>query len=224
MTEQNPVVMRVGRVGGRLAIGMLCDMPHAAESLRPCVFLDRDDTITDTYGATKTHAVPGDMGDPALVRLLPGVPAALGALRKAGYTLVVFTSQGGVARGAYSLRQVEVVNDRVRELLVQELGEQPLEAIYYAPFHPTTGTDPVFTREHVWRKPGPGMVQAAARELGLDLSRSWAVGDKPRDVQAAVNAGLPRSRCFLLATSGEAGSDCADLPAAVGRILGGVNA
>lgn len=196
---------------------------------RAGVFLDRDDTLIDTMGATRGQAVPGDLGDPDLVRLLPGVGRAVAALRGAGLAVVVYTSQGGVARGAYPLRRVEDVNRRLRHLLGEEARaagldltpSQVLDGVYCCPFHPA-GTVRRFALEHAWRKPAPGMVLTAAAELGLDLRRSWAVGDKPRDLEAARSAGIPASRTFLLATSGEAGADCRDLPKAVERILAGL--
>ncbi|MBA4028247.1 MAG: D,D-heptose 1,7-bisphosphate phosphatase [Planctomyces sp.] len=180
----------------------------------PAVFLDRDDTIIDTQGATAGTARPGDLADPDLVRLLPGVRDAMAELAGAGLVLVVFTSQGVVSRGGASLGQVEDVHDRVRALL------EPvrLGGVYYCPFHPS-GTERRFAREHAWRKPAPGMILSAAAELGLDIPRSFAVGDKPRDVEAARSAGISPERALLLRTSGEAGAHD-DLPAAARAILG----
>lgn len=182
------------------------------------VFLDRDDTIIDTQGVTRDSGHAGDLGDPSLVRLMPGAGPALASLVAAGFALVVYTSQGGVARGGYGLAEVERVNDAMRRLL--EAAGVRLHGLYYCPFHPT-GTVPRFAVEHAWRKPAPGMIQSACAELGLDASRAWAVGDKPRDVQAAVAGGVHPARALLLATSGEPRAACADLPEAAGVILRG---
>jgi D-glycero-D-manno-heptose 1,7-bisphosphate phosphatase len=163
----------------------------------------------DTQGVTRDTSRPGDLADASLVRLLPGVGPALRSLRQAGFALVVFTSQGGVARGGYGLREVEGVHDRLRQLLDEAAstpGTPILDGLYYCPMHPT-GSVPRFAREHDWRKPAPGMILTAASELGLDLTRSWVVGDKPRDVEAGVRAGVSPSRCVLLATSGERAID-----------------
>lgn len=191
------------------------------------VFLDRDDTIIDTQGVTRDSGHAGDLGDPSLVRLMPGAGPALASLAGAGFALVVYTSQGGVARGGYGLAEVERVNDAMRRLLEAEpvagrggVGGVRLAGLYYCPFHPT-GTVPRFAVEHPWRKPGPGMIVAACAELGLDAARAWAVGDKPRDVQAAVAGGVHPARALLLATSGEPRAACADLPEAAGVILRG---
>lgn len=171
---------------------------------KPAVFLDRDDTITNSHPRTAHLPRPGDLLDPDLVELLPGAGEAIAKLNRAGWPVVVFTSQGGIARGDMpppfdrpraTLAQVELVNDRMRALLAG-FGAR-LEAIYYCPFHPS-GTVARFTREHEWRKPKPGMLRTAAVELGLDLTRSWAVGDMPRDTEAARNAGIPADQAVLL--------------------------
>lgn len=188
---------------------------------RPAVFLDRDDTLIDTHVATRHYARPGDLGDPALVHLLPGVHDALRRLQAAGFALVVYSSQGGVARGPYGLREVEAVNQALRDRLAEPRPAVRLDALYYCPFHPE-GTVAPFNTEHPWRKPAPAMILAAAAELALDLTRSFAIGDKARDVQCAVNAGIARQRCFLLGTSGEENPDVPDLPAAAARILADV--
>lgn len=188
--------------------------------MRSAVFVDRDDTILDTTAVTRNDKVPGDLFDPLQATLLPGAAAALAALKQAGYTIVVYTSQGGVARGTGTLIQSESVNDALRALLAKATGDARLLAgVYYCPFHPK-GTVPPFNVEHPWRKPGPGMISAAAAELGLDLNRSWAVGDKPRDVDAGIAAGIDPSRTILLATSGEKNARCADLAAAARLIIG----
>ena len=80
--------------------------------------------------------------------------------------------------------------------------------------HPL-GTVERFSRETDWRKPAPAMITTAAEELGIDLHRSWAVGDKARDIDAAVAAGVPNGRCILIGPDG----DAPDLAAATGRIL-----
>lgn len=179
--------------------------------MRPAVFIDRDDTLMAArpLPAPPSPAAPGDVVDPALVRLLPGAMDACRRLREAGFALVVFSNQGVVARGGATIAQVEAVNDRLCELL-----GGLIEAVYFCPFHPR-GNVPRFTREHPWRKPGPGMILAAAGELGLDLPGSWAVGDAPRDIEAGISAGLAPERCLLIAPD----SPTPDLPAAANHIL-----
>lgn len=189
----------------------------ATPAARAAVFLDRDDTILDTTPATQDLAIPGDLYDVARVRLLPGAGESLARLQRAGYTLVLYTNQGGIARGSGTIADFEAVNDRMRALLAP-FGVT-LAGVYGCPYHPK-GTVPRFTREHPWRKPAPGMLTTAAAELALDLTSSWAIGDKPRDVDAATTAGIPRHRCFLLATTGEANADAPTIVEAAAKILG----
>jgi len=175
-------------------------------SARPAVFLDRDDTLIANREPTASTPHPGDLIDPALVRLLPGVAAGLRRLRDAGFALVVITNQGGVARAVCRTEQVEACNRRMRDFVRAEVGVE-LDGVYYCPYHPM-GTVAPFNVEHPWRKPAPGMILAAAADLGLDLSRSWMVGDAERDAQAAIAAGLDPRHTILIA---ESSTTCARL-------------
>jgi D,D-heptose 1,7-bisphosphate phosphatase len=149
---------------------------------RPAAFLDRDGTLIHD---------PGYLGDPAGVILLDGSVAALAALRRAGYLLVVISNQSGVARGFYDEAAVAAVNARMQELLIAGDPDARLDAIYYCPHGPEASCD--------CRKPLPGLFLRAARELDLDCAASLAIGDHPRDVQAAQSAGI--GRCLQLGAS-----------------------
>jgi D-glycero-D-manno-heptose 1,7-bisphosphate phosphatase len=162
---------------------------------RPAVFLDRDDTLIDTAGATAGTTHPGDLCDPSDVRLIAGAAEACAGLAQAGYALVVVSNQGCIARGICSLAQVEACNDALRRLLAEAGGR--LDGLYFAPHHPG-GQVPPFIGEHPWRKPGPGMILTACAELGLDSGGSWLIGDAPRDAQAGIAAGIDRRRCLLI--------------------------
>ncbi len=172
---------------------MPAHFPKPALSAKPAVFLDRDDTLIrcNELPAAPPPAAKGDLIDPALVELLPGVRDGCAALHQAGFTLVVVSNQGSVARGATDIQGVERVNRRVRELLAPWI-----ESFYFCPLHPKGAPGGWLTKEHAWRKPGPGMIHAAASELGLDLSASWMVGDAPRDIEAGHAAGLAPERCL----------------------------
>lgn len=177
----------------------------------PGVFLDRDDTLIDTTGATAREALPGDLADPDLVRLLPGVERACRRLADAGLLLVGISNQGSIARGTATVDDVHRVNQRLLHLLpapsahdVPTVGrsfvtipDRPslIAAIYFCPYHPD-GDVPDFTRDHDWRKPAPGMVLAAAEDLDIDLDRSWMVGNAARDIECALNAGLAPDRAL----------------------------
>ena len=196
--------------------------------LRPAVFLDRDDTINvnaDLPPQAWARTKEGDLLDPDFIRLIPGALEACRRLADAGFVLVVITNQGGVARGGGSTRDIDACNTRLRALLSptdapadvnvpEPFRASVITACYSAPHHPE-GCVPPFDDEHHWRKPGPGMIQAAARELGLDLARSWMVGDKRRDLAAAAAAGVPPRQTLLIAPS----TPTPDLPAAADTIL-----
>lgn len=141
-------------------------------TLRPAAFLDRDGTlIRDAHY----------LRDPALVELLPGVPAALTRLAAAGYVLVVVTNQSGIARGLVSESDYQAVRERLDALLAAE--GVVLDASYHCPHHPE------FSGPCDCRKPGTGMHRAAAVDLGLDLGRSVYLGDRWRDVAPALALG-----------------------------------
>ncbi|MCC7146148.1 MAG: HAD-IIIA family hydrolase [Phycisphaeraceae bacterium] len=153
------------------------------------VFLDRDNTIIEN---------DGDLGDPALVKLLRGTASAIASLKGLGYRVVVVSNQGGVARGKYSEKDVEAVNRRVAEVVAVTSGAK-IDRFYYCPFHPE-GTVEKYRREHPWRKPQPGMLFEAARQMRLDLTQSWMIGDQLRDVAAGAAAG---TRTILLTGDAE---------------------
>jgi D-glycero-D-manno-heptose 1,7-bisphosphate phosphatase len=145
--------------------------------IRRAVFLDRDGTLVEEVAYLR---------DPELVRLVPGAAAALRDLAAVGFALVVVTNQAGVAKGYYGEDAVERVHRRLRELL----GAQgaALDGVWYCPHHPD-GTVAHLARSCRCRKPGPGMLEAAAEELGLDLAASYLVGNHPTDAGAAHAAG-----------------------------------
>lgn len=143
----------------------------------PVVFLDKDGTLIDD--------VPYNV-DPARIRLAAGAEPGLTALHAAGFRLVVVTNQSGVARGYYPESALGAVEARIRDLLAP-LGV-PLAGFRYCPHHP----EGVVTRYAVacdCRKPSPGMVVSAMRQLGADPQECWMVGDILDDVEAGRLAG-----------------------------------
>lgn len=157
----------------------MTDARHANTPGRPAVFFDRDDTLI----ACRAVTPDGDLGDPALVRLMPGALEACSALRDAGFFLAVVSNQGGVARGKYGLDQVGACNDRLNELLAGAI-----DAFRFCPYHPS-GVVCGLAIEHPWRKPAPGMLLDIASHHPVDLSSSWMVGDAERDIEAGLAAG-----------------------------------
>jgi N-acetylglucosaminyldiphosphoundecaprenol N-acetyl-beta-D-mannosaminyltransferase len=145
-------------------------------ALRPAVFLDRDDTlIVDVPYLT----------DPAGIRLLDGAARALADLRRAGFALVLATNQSAIGRGLLTEDGLRAIHDELERRLAAEGAA--LDAIYHCPHAPRASGDAA--DEHPDRKPAPGMLLRAAKELGLDLSRSWMIGDRMSDVMAGLNAG-----------------------------------
>lgn len=183
-------------------------------SLRPAVFLDRDDTLVAD--------VPY-LTDPAALRVLPGAARALADLRRAGFVLVLATNQSVVGRGLLSEDGLRAIHDEFQRLLAAEGAS--LDAIYYCTHAPRADDRTVV--EHPDRKPAPGMLLRAAADLGLDLPRSWMVGDRISDVLAGLGAGcrsiLVGSNATLdeLPSPDEAGRTfaVADLTAAAALIL-----
>lgn len=144
---------------------------------RPAVFLDRDGTINREVDY---------LADPALFELLPGVPAALRALAAAGYALIVVTNQSGVARGLLDQATLDAIHARmVRELAAEGVEFAAVESCPHHPEFPARESLPPCS----CRKPLPGMLLRAAEALGIDLARSWMVGDSLRDLQAGHAAG-----------------------------------
>jgi len=135
--------------------------------LIPAVFLDRDGTLNRDKGYVHLWA---DW------EWLPGAKEALALLT--GYKLVVVTNQAGVAKGLYSEEAVRELHARVNQDL-----PAPLDAFYHCPHHPD------FSGPCACRKPAPGLLTRAAAELGLDLARSFMVGDKLSDAAAGRAAG-----------------------------------
>jgi len=139
---------------------------------RPAVFLDRDGTIIRDF-----HFV----GKPEQVELMPGAAAAIRRLNEAKLPVILVTNQSGIARGYFT----EFDYARVQERLASSLAESGArwDATYMCPHHPDVGG------ECQCRKPGTLLFSRAAEEHGLDLARSWFVGDKLRDVIPAAAFG-----------------------------------
>ena len=145
-------------------------------TLRPAVFLDRDGTLNVQVIRDGHPFAPSSLAEFAL---FPGVPAACTALKASGFMLVVATNQPDVGRGTQSQAVVEAMHTRLRELVP---AIERVEVCY----SPGRKDDPPDPR----RKPEPGMLLDAARELGLDLARSWLIGDRWRDIDCGARAGV----------------------------------
>jgi D-glycero-D-manno-heptose 1,7-bisphosphate phosphatase len=145
---------------------------------RPAVFIDRDGCLIEEMGY---------INHPSRVRLLPRTPAAVARLNRAGIAAVMATNQAGIARNYFSKETLEAVNAELERQLAEHGAN--LDALYVCTHHPTAGQAP-YRAACECRKPKPGLLIRAAAEMGLDLSRSVMIGDKPSDVGAGQAAGV----------------------------------
>ena len=154
--------------------------------MHKAVFLDRDGTIA--------RDVPY-CSRPEDFELLPGATEGIKLLNEHGFKVVVVTNQSGIARGYFTERTLAEIHDK----MITQLAEHGahVDAIYYCPHHPDDNCD--------CRKPKPKMVFQAARDLDIDLSQAYVIGDSEMDVELAKRAG-----CKAGIKVGEPGgmSDC----------------
>ena len=194
---------------------MAADAASLPRPLRAAAFIDRDGVINAELGYVwRTEDF----------HLLPGAVDGLRRLAGCGYALVVVTNQAGIAKGLYDEAAYRHLTAYMRGLLAAQ--GVVLDGVYHCPHHPQ-GTVAAYARECDCRKPAPGLLRQAARELGLDLARSVLVGDKTSDTQAGRAAGLRRT---VLVESGhalpadalaQADHRCADLAAAARWLCAG---
>ncbi len=144
--------------------------------MRPALFLDRDGVVIEQVAY---------LHDPSQVRLEKGVAENLKRLHDAGFAVVVITNQSGVARKLFSLADVEKIHEKIQQLLAA--NNEKIDAFYICPHHPKYDVD------CNCRKPKPGLILQAVRELDLDLKHSVMCGDKISDVQCGINAGCAKS-------------------------------
>ena len=146
--------------------------------LAPAVFLDRDGTLIEEAGYLDSLE---------RVTLFPSTVDALRVLARAGFRRVVITNQSGIALGLFDEPFVRQTHEALQARLVH--AGAAIDGYYFCPHHPA-GQVPALTMTCDCRKPGPALVHQAASDLGIDLARSWMVGDRWGDVQLASRAGL----------------------------------
>jgi D-glycero-D-manno-heptose 1,7-bisphosphate phosphatase len=157
-------------------------MPRAA-------FLDRDGVINVDRGYV--HRVED-------FEFVPGALEACRELSRRGWLLVIATNQSGIGRGLYREEDFQRLTGWMRARFDQHGA--PLAGVYFCPHHPADACE--------CRKPAPGMLLAAARELSLDLGRSMLFGDKCEDLMAARAAGIARRVLLAKDGQGPARDDC----------------
>lgn len=144
----------------------------------PAIFFDKDGTLIED----RPYNV-----DPRLIEFGPGAEAALRALHRRGFKIIVITNQSGIAHGYFPESAIEGVETQLR-LMIRAAGAE-LAGFYYCPHHPD-GRVEAYSNACSCRKPEPGLILRAAREHGVDLSRSWFVGDILHDIEAGRRAGV----------------------------------
>ena len=146
--------------------------------MRKAIFIDRDGTVSEEVGYIR-HL--------GLYKPFPWAGPAIRKINDSGMKAVLITNQAGVGRGYFSESLVHQVHDALRTELARY--DARLDAVYFCPHHPDTGCE--------CRKPRPGMLIRAGQELGIDLARSYVIGDRYLDVDAAHAAG---TRCVMVMT------------------------
>ncbi len=140
--------------------------------------MDRDGTINREVGY---------INHPSRLELIPSAAEAIQAMNKSAFLAVVVTNQAGVAREYFGEALVRVLHQKLKSLLASEHAF--LDGIYYCPHHPDVGKPP-YRQSCSCRKPKPGLIEQASRELSIDCARSYMIGDKPSDMELAHNAGV----------------------------------
>ncbi|WP_258098883.1 D-glycero-alpha-D-manno-heptose-1,7-bisphosphate 7-phosphatase [Marinoscillum pacificum] len=138
--------------------------------MNKCVFLDRDGVINKDH-SNYTYSLDRFI-------ILPGVPEAITKIRAAGFKIVVITNQSGISQSIYTRFQMQECHDFMQEKLNCEIDK-----IYYAPWHPSVS-------DSLSRKPGTLMFERAISRFDIDVSQSWMIGDKARDITPAKKMGL----------------------------------
>jgi len=162
------------------------------------VFLDRDGTINEEVSYLSRMEQ---------LRIFPQTFEAIRLVNDSGMKAVVVTNQSGIARGYFTEEFVRSVHDRINELLAARGAR--IDSFYVCPHHPVYG-DGIYKQDCACRKPKPGLLLRAAAEMGIDLSRSYMVGDMLKDVEAGKKAG---ARAILVRTGYGSNIVRTDMPA-----------
>lgn len=159
--------------------------------IRPALFLDRDGIVNADYAYVSRKDE---------FHFIEGIFELVKTANLFGYSVVIVTNQAGIGRGYYSEQDFLNLMDWVKNEFVKQNSR--IDAVYYCPYHPIHGIGQ-FRKDSNFRKPRPGMLWQATKDLNLDLAHSVMVGDKRTDMEAALEAKV--GTLFLLHPSGEKG-------------------
>jgi D-glycero-D-manno-heptose 1,7-bisphosphate phosphatase len=168
--------------------GLWCGIGEGNFAGRPALFLDRDGVVVvDT----------NYLGQVEEMQLITGSAGAIARCNILGIPVVLVTNQSGIARGYYDWKGFQAVQTALSAELDREGAH--LDAVLACAYH-KDGNDPLRTDNHPWRKPNPGMIVTAAERMGLNLPRSWIVGDQVHDLAAGRAAGLAGGTLLTVST------------------------
>jgi D-glycero-D-manno-heptose 1,7-bisphosphate phosphatase len=159
-------------------VGLWCQIDYAVSTGAPALFVDRDGVIV---------ADTRYLGHPEDLRMIAGAAAAVARCNVLDIPVVLVTNQSGIARGYYDWDSFRSVQAAMAAALAAAGAH--LDAVVACAYH-ADGRGPLRVANHAWRKPNPGMILEAGRRMGVDLSRSWIVGDTVSDLAAGKAAEL----------------------------------
>lgn len=166
--------------------------------MKRALFLDRDGVINIDFGYV--HRTEEFV-------FVDGIFDVVREARVNGFCVIVVTNQAGIGRGYYSEAQFKELTDWMCIRFAEERAS--IDRVYFSPYHPTAGLGK-YKQDHISRKPRPGMLLQAQRELEIDLSASIFIGDKLSDVEAGIAAGVGRNLLLHM--------NCGDIPFAAGCV------
>jgi len=153
------------------------------------IFLDRDGVINENFGYV--HKIEDFI-------FIDGIFNIARKAKKQKYILVIITNQAGIARGYYS----ETDFHRLTKWMCRKFKDEGaiIDKVYFSPFHPTEGIGK-YLKDDISRKPNPGMILQAQKELSIDLKNSILIGDQVTDIKAGISAGVGKNILFTLSTN-----------------------